>query len=61
MLGEVLMKIHSNKNLTDVKSIIVSSEVCYEETLVIKVSMPQQGWPSQMLVCHKAWDFKNIQ
>jgi hypothetical protein len=43
MLGEVLIKIHSNKNLTDVKSIIVSSEVCYEEILVIKVSTPQQG------------------
>lgn len=39
------------------KSITVSSEVCYEEILVIKVSMPQQGWPSQMLVCHKTWDF----
>lgn len=58
MSGVVLMKTHSNKNLTDVKSITVSSEVCYEETLVIKVSTPQQGWPSQMLVCHKAWDLK---
>lgn len=58
MLGEVLMKIHGNKNLTDVKSITLSSEVCYEEILVIKVSTPQQGWPSQMLVCHKAWDLK---
>lgn len=28
MLGEVLMKIYSNKNLTEVKSITVSSEVC---------------------------------
>lgn len=58
MLGEVLMKIHSNKNLMDVKSITLSCEVCYEEMLVIKVSTPLQGWPSQMLVCHKAWDLK---
>ena len=43
MLGQVLMKIHSNKNLTDVKSIKVSSEVCYEDILVVKVSVPQQG------------------
>lgn len=60
MLGEVLMKIHSNKNLTDVKAIKVSSEVCYEDILV-KVSVPQQGRPSQMIVCHKAYDLKSVQ
>lgn len=61
ILGEVLMKNHSNKNLSDRKSITVSSEVCYEEILVIKVSTPLQGWPSQMLVVTRHEILKKIQ